>query len=379
MIAAARILQSPSRAQGRLLILPRALASRLRRLGRRRRPQAPASILIAHHLLFGDTLCLTPLLAKCRERYPDARILLTVPQSVAGLYAGRPYGVTAVAYDPFDPASLARLLDHSGFDLALVPGENRFAWLAQAMDAGWIAGFGGDRPEYKNWLLDERVPFPPWPWNWADVAATLVPGPAPRPYDPRAWPDPPCEPYERPSRAYCVLHVGARNPLRNWQPGKWRALARVLEGEGLEVVWSGGKTDQAIVREIDPDATRRSCAGALSLPQLWHLLKSARLLVCPDTGVAHLARVVGVPTVALFGPGSVILSGAGEFWRASPYRAVWLPEVPCRDQRLIFKREIPGMRRCVRFAPECTDNICMRGITVDMAFRAARELLGGAG
>lgn len=364
-----------ARFRERLRVLPRALALRLRSAGRRARPQAPRRIAIVHQLLLGDTLCLAPLLAKCRERHPSAELVMTVPPPIASLFAAGPYGVRAVPYDPREAGSARRLFALSGFDLALLPGESRFSWLAQALDARWIVGFEGDRPAYKSWLIDEQIPFPAWPWNWADVAATLIPGPAPRPYRTGDWPDPPCEPLERPAGEYCVLHVGARNPLRNWQDAKWRALAQWLRARGLAPVWSGGPQDEALVRAIDPEARYPSVAGRLSLAQLWHLLKGARLLVCPDTGVAHLGRVVGVPTVALFGPGSVELSGAGEFWRESPYRAVQVADVPCRDQSVVFKRTVPGMRRCVRFAPECTDNVCMQRIATERVTRAVSELV----
>jgi ADP-heptose:LPS heptosyltransferase len=65
---------------------------------------------------------------------------------------------------------------------------------------------------------------------------------------------------------------------------------------------------------------------------MWDLLRNAAFLVCPDTGIAHLARLVGVPTVALYGPGSPISTGPGLFWMASPFRAIWDPDVPCRNQ-----------------------------------------------
>ena len=67
--------------------------------GARRRPDAPQRILVLHHLLLGDTLMVTALLAKLRERHPGAAIVMTVPGAIAPLYAGRPYGVDVVALD----------------------------------------------------------------------------------------------------------------------------------------------------------------------------------------------------------------------------------------------------------------------------------------
>src|SRR6185437_17099880 len=105
---------------------------------------------------------------------------------------------------------------------------------------------------------------------------------------------------------------------------------------GMTPVWSAGARETALVAAADPERRFPSLAGRLDLAQLWHLLQHARVLVAPDTGVAHLGRVVGVPTVALFGPGSAVICGAGDFFANSPYRAVTVDPFPCRDQPLLL-------------------------------------------
>jgi ADP-heptose:LPS heptosyltransferase len=112
-----------------------------------------------------------------------------------------------------------------------------------------------------------------------------------------------------PQGAICVLHVGASTPLKQWPPDRWRRLAERIASHGYTIVLSAGPGEDAIIDEIDPRGEWIRYAGVLTLPQLWHLLKGAAGLVCPDTGIAHLGRLIGVPTVALFGPGSAFLSG----------------------------------------------------------------------
>ncbi len=107
-----------SRAAGRLRVLARALANRL---FPRRRPEQPKRVLIAHHLLLGDVMMLAPLLAKLRERYPQADVAMTVRRALAPLFARGPYGVRAIPYDPRDSSTLDRLFDEKPFDLALIP------------------------------------------------------------------------------------------------------------------------------------------------------------------------------------------------------------------------------------------------------------------
>lgn len=362
-----------------MMLTPHMAGAALRRIaGGRVPPRQPRRILIAHHLLLGDTLLLTALLAKLRRLYPGAEIVMTVPVAIAPLYSGQPYGVTVWPFEPRRRHTLRPMLARKGFDLAIVPGDNRHSWLALALGSRWIVAHAGDRPAWKNWPVDRLVPYPAVPTAWAEIVAQLVDGEAPPPYRTQDWAAPAFEPFEVPGPPYCVLHVGASTPLKLWQPGKWLALAQVLSQRGFTVVWSAGRGEEAIVDSIDPAADYASFAGRLDLPQLWHLLREAALLVCPDTGVAHLARLAGTPTVALFGPGTPQVFGAGEFWRDSPYRAVTVENFPCRDQRVLFRREVDWVRICRRGPGECAAPACMHAIGLDLVIAAVDELLDRA-
>lgn len=362
-----------ARLNSRLELFTRAAYAVLR--SQRRRHSTPARILIAHHLLLGDTIMLTPLIAKLREQYPQAQLAMTVAEVIAPLYAARPFGVEVLPFDLRSPASLKPLYRAGPFDLALVPGDNRYSWLALAMRSRWIVAFDGDRPAYKSWPVDELISYPDAPAAWGDMVAGLVEGPAPRPFNPNDWPAPPHEPFDLPPQPYAVLHVGAGSRLKRWQPERWRALAQSLDDIGITPVWSAGRTELGEIVEADPQSRYARFAGNLDLAQLWHLLKTARLLVCPDTGIAHLGRITGTPTVALFGPGSSIVSGAGEYWRNSPFRAVTIEPFACRDQRVLFKREIEWVRRCGRGTHECASPKCMQAIGLEPVQQAIAELI----
>ena len=354
----------------RLRILPRALVRRsVRPHG------APQRILVAHHLLPGDVLMLTSLLAKLRSRYPAAEVAMTVRPALAPLYAGRPYGVRAIPFDPRDASTLDGVFAGDGYDLAYVPGDNRYSWLAAAAGARWIVGFSGDRPAYKSWPVNESRPYRSTPAPWGDMLCDLVDGPEPAPHAPANWPVPPCVPFERPQARYAVLHVEASTPLKHWEDDNWLALADRLAGGGLEVVWSAGPQGDTYLARIDPQGRYRALGHRLDLAQLWHLVKEAALLVCPDTSVMHIGRLTGAPTVSLFGPSSAELFGPGEFFRDVPYKAVTIADFPCRDQNKLFKREIAWIRRCQRTPAECPAPRCMHAIDADAVARAALEML----
>jgi ADP-heptose:LPS heptosyltransferase len=366
---------SRGRFVGRTQVVVRALLRRLGSGSRRARPLDPQRILIAHHLLLGDTLMLTPLVAKLRQRHPTADLVMALPEAYAALYARAPYGLRAIGWDPQQPAA-SPLWRERGFDLALVPGDNRISWLALALGARWIVAFAGDTPPSKSWPVDELWAYPEQAAAWGDMVAGLVEGPRPAAYRPEAWPAPPAASVaDLPATPYALLHVGASTPLKQWSAANWAQLAARFAAAGIEPLWSAGADEQAIVRACDPEARYRSLAGALALPQIWQLIAGAAVLVSPDTGIAHLGRIVGTPTVALFGPGSVTLTGAGAFWCEMPYRAVTVDPFPCRDQRTLFKREIAWVRRCERSLAECPHPRCMDAISVD-AVAAAIVALG---
>ena len=371
-----------SRAFSRPIVLARAGASMAaERLLRRRRMNmvTPRRILIAHHLLLGDTIMLTPLIAKCRARWPHAEIVMTCPVPFVGLYATAPFGVRALPYDPRDAATLKPLLAERGFDLALVPGDNRLAWLARALGAHWILAFAGDSPPYKDWPIDELRAYPATPMAWGDLVAGLIDGPPPAPFRPEDWPAPPAPAFDLPRSPYCVLHAGASTPLKLWPPSRWRALGERLAAQGMTIVLSAGKSEAALLDAIDPARDWPRYPGTLTLPQLWRLLAGASLLVCPDTGIAHLARLAGVPTVALFGPGSALLSGGGDYWRNSPFTALTIADFPCRDQRITMKRHVDWIRRCERFpgtaSGQCAEARCMLALTDAMVSAACAARL----
>ena len=362
----------------RLGILATALRQRLFR--RRSRPESVLRILVAHPTkMLGDTLLLTPLLAKLREQHPASEICMLVAPPLLSLYRRPPYGVVPLPFDLRDPESFRRLASRAGFDLAVIPGDNRSAWLALALGSRWIVGFGGDVPAWKNRLLDEQAAYPGVPGTWADMVAGLVPGPPPRPYRPADWAPPDSSPFHLPGKPYCVLHPGAGNPLRMWEPGKWRGLADRLSQLGYAIAFSGGRGEESLVAAADPDGRHLSFAGRLDLPQMWHLLANAALLVSPDTGVAHLGRIAGTPAITLFGQGSAVLFGAGEFWREAPCLPVIADPFPCRDMDTLFKRRIPWVRRCDRTRSQCVEPRCMQALTVEAVMAVALPLLHGPG
>jgi ADP-heptose:LPS heptosyltransferase len=101
-----------------------------------------------------------------------------------------------------------------------------------------------------------------------------------------------------------VLHPGAAAPARRWPVERWAAVARAELAAGREVVVSAGPGEGtaalAVAAAAGLGADRVRAGGGLG--DLARLVAGAGRVACADTGVAHLATALRVPSVVLFGP-----------------------------------------------------------------------------
>lgn len=102
--------------------------------------------------------------------------------------------------------------------------------------------------------------------------------------------------------AYACIHPGFNTPARRWSPGEFAALADALTVRGLRVVLTGTANEREATRAVAAAMQEPpiDLAGCTSLGVLAALYADARLLVCNDTGVAHLASAVRLPSVVIF-------------------------------------------------------------------------------
>lgn len=125
------------------------------------------------------------------------------------------------------------------------------------------------------------------------------------------------------TRKGVVVHPGASAPARMWPPDRWARLIRDLSAIGGPVLITGGAGEVPLAREIAREAGLAPSvvlAGQTSLEELAETIATARLLVCTDTGPAHLATAFHTPSVVLFGPTSPAHWGPP---RGGPHRVLW--------------------------------------------------------
>ena len=109
-----------------------------------------------------------------------------------------------------------------------------------------------------------------------------------------------------PDGPFCIispLSSQRRGAFRNWPAQHYARVARhVVEKLGGEVVVTGSGTpiekDYAAVIAGQPGVTDLN--GRTSLKQLAALIRLATVVVCPDSGPAHIAAAQGVRVVGLY-------------------------------------------------------------------------------
>lgn len=98
---------------------------------------------------------------------------------------------------------------------------------------------------------------------------------------------------------------------KQWNTSKFAEVAQYLARNGYEVVILAGNTDEAkLAQEImcyitDSNVLKHThplVDPILTIDQLKALIKNLSCLITIDSGPAHIAKALGVPTITLFGP-----------------------------------------------------------------------------
>lgn len=124
---------------------------------------------------------------------------------------------------------------------------------------------------------------------------------------------------------YLCIHAGARLRHKCWPLDCFAYVAEQLAAQwALDIVLTGSPAERDLTTELARRIRRpvRNAATALSLGAMAALMQGARLLVCNDTGVSHIAAGLGLPSVVVF--------SVADIARWSPldqarHRCVWDP------------------------------------------------------
>lgn len=111
---------------------------------------------------------------------------------------------------------------------------------------------------------------------------------------------------------YVVIHPGAADPERRWEPEKFARLGKEGKQRGYEVVITGVKSEKRIGEEVVQLIGGRvwNLVGKTSLGGLGMVVSRSKLVISNDTGAAHVAVSLNKPLV--------VVSLAKDQWRWRP-------------------------------------------------------------
>jgi heptosyltransferase II len=272
-------------------------------------PQRPARILVVAPNWIGDALMAQPLLARLRQKLPQARIDVLAPAWVAPVVRRMPEvaGVIETAFAHGDLAlrerwKLGRTLNALGYDQSVVlPNTWKSALVPFFADIGIRSGYVGElRYGLLNLLYRKPPGREPMTSHYARLSVEPGADPALPLPNPRLQVDAQAagrtrERFGLPAR-YAALCPGAEyGPAKRWP--HFRELAERL---ALPAILLGSAKE----REQCAAIKGRNLAGETTLDEAIDLLACAQYVVSNDSGLMHVAAALGRPQVALFGSSS---------------------------------------------------------------------------
>ena len=167
---------------------------------------------------------------------------------------------------------------------------------------------------------------------------------------------------------FITLHPGTSKVERSWHVERFGILCQKLyKSDGKKLVLLGTKSEEGMLHRIKDYCPpgKVKVTPRMNLRVLSGVLKRSRVFIGNDSGMMHLAAMVGTPIVAIFGPGNPSTTG--------PYMTPEKCEILTQNYSCSPCRQ--------RFFKECKPSphnkpYCLEDITVKNVYDAIHRLLG---
>ena len=299
----------------------------------------PFRIVIRASNWLGDAVMSVPAVRAIKRARPDAHITILTPEKIAAVWRLLPEVDEVLSLGKMSlPAVRAVLRRQAPFDTGVIfPNSLRSAFELWLGGVPRRVGYSGHQ---RGWLLNQLVkpierqgPPPHQVEHYLDLARSLGAQPSvggiaisdARP--------------AKPAARYGLCPGAEYGPAKRWLPQRFAETAAAIGGH-----WTlfGTSKDSAVGEEIaaalgDAGTNR---IGLTTLGELIDELRECALLLTNDTGTMHLATLLGVPVVAVFGSTEPRLTGP-----LGSRNIVVRHQVECSP---CFLRECPLDFRCMK-------------------------------
>ncbi len=283
-------------------------------------PGSVDKILIIRYRSIGDILLTNPTLAAIREKFPKAEINMLVDDIFCSVLKNNPNIDNVTGHKRnnkslIDDFLFVMKIRAEKYDLVIdLQGGPRGAWLTFFSGAKYRVGMPF---RWRNRIAYNLYGEEPEPGDHTHLVQIktvkplgIEPAPAPEYFlsvDETAL----LQIKKRLKTAgfdfdkpLALIHPGARIFEKRWPSDKMGKVAKYLIDEkNFAVIVAGDKND---IKDVDQiaKASGHSLTSFtdLTLDELIAVISMAKLVICNDSGPMHIAGVLNVPTVALFGP-----------------------------------------------------------------------------
>jgi heptosyltransferase II len=317
-------------------------------------------ILIRASNWLGDSIISMPAVRAIKAGRPDAHITVAAPEKIAPVWKLVPEVDEVITLTGRSLFSVVRSIRRQTvFDVAIL-----FPSSLRAALEVWLAGVPrrvAYRGHHRRWLLNQIIPersrlgpVEHQVIHYLQIAREvggLSAPPAVRMFLPRGK--------SNGATAKIGLCPGAEyGPAKRWLPERFAEVAVAISAQ-RPVQWilfgTSGDAEIGATIEASVGANCINRIGKTTMDELIAELSECALLLTNDTGTMHLATILGVPVVAVFGSTEPSLTGP-----LGSARHVIRHQVECSP---CFLRECP------------IDFRCMKAVTVDEVVESISSLL----
>src|SRR5436305_10744885 len=274
----------------------------------------PFRILIRSSNWLGDAVMSVPAVRAIKHGRPDAHVTIATPEKIAPMWKLIPEvdAIIPLLNDSLFPV-VSLLKRQPAFEVAILfPNSLRVAL------ESWLSGISrrvGYRGHWRRWLVNQTVahprkPAPPEQHSLRFLRIARECG-----AETSSIQAPTAN--AAPAIAHRALKIGLcpgaeYGPAKRWLPERFaEAAAKISARSSAQWILFGTKKEaelgDRIVAAIGYHCVNR--IGRTTLDQLIDELRECRLVLTNDTGTMHLASLLGVPVVAIFGSTEPLLTG----------------------------------------------------------------------
>ena len=319
----------------------------------------PFRILIRSSNWLGDAVMSVPAVRAIKDGRPDVHLTIAAPEKIAPMWKLIAEVDAIISLQAGSLLSVVRLLrQQMPFDVAILfPNSLRVAL------ESWMGGIPrrvGYRGHWRSWFVNQivrkpRKPRPPEHHSLRFLRFARDCGAETSNIE-----------FPKLNQTSNIKHQpllglcpGAEyGPAKRWLPERFaEAAAKISAQSSAQWILLGTKNDAAIGQQIAA-AIGDHCVnriGQTTLEQLIDELRQCRLLLTNDTGTMHLAALLGVPVVAIFGSTEPRLTG------------------PLGNGHIILRHHVECSPCFLRECP--IDFRCMKAVSADEVAAAVLAML----